>query len=456
MNCLNPPAHKLLLAEVERQFKSQKIEIQRDIVVKRLNNLANQQGTPASYVQLEGEITDIFPDFDPEVLKNAAKANSLAKTSTNSPKSRILPKIALIGGIVATGLVGLSGLVWLVNLPYPMIRRPVAKVAPLLLLPSYLSMDRNYREAIAHVEQADQLVNKATSAADIDLGSQKVKLAQANLDQLPVWFLGYEPVMLCQYMGCSWHFTFDEFAQARAQIGRMEARVFQETNALNDLKIADNGIQSAKQSYQSAPTPPQKQAAIANWKTHLDRLAQLPPNTLAGGMAVGKLASYKPEFEQIAGQIAGSTQTQTLIAVAQQYSSRAVALGKKNALTVAQWKQVETLWNNAIDRLNKVSETNPDYLAAQTHLANYVQQLGNIQTRKEEEAESLQILGKAKQQIQLLLSSQSAQPSRENQNQTTIQLQEIIDQLTQVKPHTTAYEQAQTLLKQAQAKLAEY
>ena len=56
-------------------------------------------------------------------------------------------------------------------------------------------MDRDYRQAIALVEQADQLVNQATSLADINLGQEKVNQAQKHLDALPVWFLGYEPQM---------------------------------------------------------------------------------------------------------------------------------------------------------------------------------------------------------------------------------------------------------------------
>ena len=88
--------------------------------------------------------------------------------------------------VAAAGVASLAGIIWLVNLPYPMIRRPVAKVAPILLLPSYISMDRHYREAISNVEEADQLVNRATSDADIQLGDEKVQLAQKNLDALPV------------------------------------------------------------------------------------------------------------------------------------------------------------------------------------------------------------------------------------------------------------------------------
>ncbi|MGF1459518.1 MAG: hypothetical protein ACFBSG_10880 [Leptolyngbyaceae cyanobacterium] len=50
-----------------------------------------------------------------------------------------------------------------------MIRWPVAKTLPIVLLPSYFSMDHHYRQAIANVTQADQLINQATSAQDIAL-----------------------------------------------------------------------------------------------------------------------------------------------------------------------------------------------------------------------------------------------------------------------------------------------
>ena len=90
-----------------------------------------------------------------------------------------------------------AGILWVVNLPYPMIRQPVAQAAPLLLLPSFMSMDRHYRGAIDSLEQADQLISKATSSADIERGGEKVKEAKKHLENLPVWFLGYYPQRYC-------------------------------------------------------------------------------------------------------------------------------------------------------------------------------------------------------------------------------------------------------------------
>ncbi|MFN6498842.1 MAG: hypothetical protein RMX65_017850 [Nostoc sp. DedQUE01] len=44
-------------------------------------------------------------------------------------------------------LIGIPvGVIWVANLPYAVIRRPVARNAPILLLPSYMSVDRHYRQ----------------------------------------------------------------------------------------------------------------------------------------------------------------------------------------------------------------------------------------------------------------------------------------------------------------------
>ncbi|WP_335104006.1 hypothetical protein [Nostoc sp.] len=73
-------------------------------------------------------------------------------------------------------LIGIPvGVIWVANQPYPAIRRPVMLHAPFLLLPSYISMDNHYREALVSVEQAEQLIEKATSPADLALGEQKLQ-----------------------------------------------------------------------------------------------------------------------------------------------------------------------------------------------------------------------------------------------------------------------------------------
>ncbi|WP_422602680.1 hypothetical protein [Anabaena lutea] len=160
-------------------------------------------------------------------------------------------------------MAGTAGVVWVVNLPYPMIRKPVAQVAPILLLPSFMSMDHHYRGAIDSLEQADQLVSQATSTADIELGGEKVKAAKKHLENLPVWFLGYYPQRYCSLFSCSWQFTLDEFEQARKRVARLDAVVFQDKNALIPLNEAKKSLLAAKLQYEQATNTKDREKAIA-------------------------------------------------------------------------------------------------------------------------------------------------------------------------------------------------
>jgi glutaredoxin 2 len=94
-------------------------------------------------------------------------------------------------------------------------------------------------------------------------------------------------------------FTLDEFKAARATVGRMEAKVFQEKNAMNQLQQSEALIERAKQDYQQANNSVAQQAAIAQWQTGIDQLIQLPPSTLAAEMAVPKLKVYNRDLERV-------------------------------------------------------------------------------------------------------------------------------------------------------------
>ncbi len=260
---LNASAYQILQAEIEKLTGKDPMKIlEKQLVLEELQNLRIQEGKPADLAELRKIVITTYPQFSQNVLQEAAKANQSSSTEANL-STNFGNLIKFIFLMMAAGL-GVTGLVALANLPYPMIRRPVAKVAPILLLPSYMSMDRNYREAIAYTEQADQLINNSTSAADIELGASKVKQAQANLDRLPVWFLGYEPQMYCRFFSCTWGFTYDEFEAARKLIGRMEAQIFQEQSALNQLVDAEAALTAAQQQYATANAK-EKQQAIAAW-----------------------------------------------------------------------------------------------------------------------------------------------------------------------------------------------
>jgi hypothetical protein len=503
MRRLNNRAFDILLNELDNCSTNDSLsQAEKKIVLKRLELLRKQDGSPASFEELREAVIDLFPHFKEKVLKQAAKANQPPGLFSKLKWAAIF-------------LAGSAGVVWVANLPYPMIRWPVARTAPILLLPSYMSMDYHYRQAIAQVEQADQLVNHATGSADFELGGKKVKEAQKHLDALPVWFLGYWPKYTFWF---GWQFTLDEFKVARANVGRMEAQLFQEKNAQARLTQAEQALNTAKQEYQKAQTTAEKQQASASWQTALDQLEQIPSETLAGEEATTKLKAYERDFAKVGGSTliaaarefaiqaekAGenptleweqvealwqeainrlkqvslqdpgyseaqkllaeyqaklgiaqakhkapdSTNSDKFIAAAKQFAFAAAKAGLNPPHTASQWQQVIKLWEQAIDQLQKIQVEDPTYVEAQKLLATYQTNLGTIQTRLQAEQDSIEALQTAKRQIQDFVASP---PS--DTNQWNSQLQGIINQLATVTAGTTSYQEAQQMQQFAQKRI---
>ena len=345
-------------------------------------------------------------------------------------------------------------MIWLVNLPFPMIRWPVAKTMPILLLPSFISMDYNYRQAIALVEQSDQLINKATAAADFDLGDTKAKQAQKHLDALPIWFLGYYPQTYCSFSGCTWRFTVDEFQAARKNIGRMDAQIFQQKNAFIELNQVEKTLNAAKQQYQQAKTAADRQKASGNWQSAIDQLNQIPAETLAGKTANQKLQAAERDFQAMGGIATGSVRADNLIEAAKEFALTAAVASQKPPHSAESWQKIADLWQAAIERLSQITFDNPGYLAAQTKLAEYQNNLGTTKIRLKAERESVEALSQAKSLFASLQNNVNS--PRQNFGYPLGQLQEIINQLESVKPGTTVYPESQKWLQSARKKQQEW
>ena len=497
---LNKRAHNTLLEEIQKCAAKNEIgKTEKYIVLKRLEKMRLEKGEPAKIDELRDVILDVYPQFSQKVLKKAAALNQPPNEFNKFVNQSIWMAIllAIPGGIL-----------WFVNLPYPMIRKPVAQKAPILLLPSFWTMDRSYRGAINSLEQAEQLLNKATSPADIERGSEKVKQANRNLNNLPVWFLGYYPQTYCSMFGCVWKFTFDEFKVARERVARLEAIAFQDVNALKPLKAAEQRIKKAKQEYQQAKNIQDREKAIAAWQTAINQLDLIPQQTLAGKTAIAQLKGYKQEFNNILvasfisvaqefnteAEKIKATQSQTASELWQQAVEYLNKIPKENpryfeaqkllvsyqvklktvtnskgtnyiqgakefALAAAQasqnpphraqtWGETAKLWQKAIRKLEKVTFEEPNYIEAQKLMAKYQITLGIVRTRQQMEIEAKQTLEQANRQIQNLIANPGANPQ-----QFKSQIQGIINRLRTVSAGTTAHKEAQRLLQSAYKKL---
>jgi hypothetical protein len=165
----------------------------------------------------------------------------------------------------------------------------------------------------------------------------------------------------------------------------MEAKVFQEKNAQIQLDAGEKALATAKQHYEQGKTEGDRKTAIASWQAALDRIEQVPIQTLAGQTSRTKLIAFKRDFEQVAAAIAGNTRTNTLIAAAQQYAFAADETAQNSRHTASQWQEIAGLWQEAIARLQKVGEDDPGYIDAQKLLVNYQTNLGKVRSRLQTE-----------------------------------------------------------------------
>lgn len=370
------------------------------------------------------------------------------------PPVKAKAKSGILGKLMgASILIGIPvGIVWVANLPYPMIRRPVAKTAPILLLPSYMNMDTNYRQAISSVEQAEQLIENPTSPADLDLGEQKVKTAQKNLNALPITFLNDFPEY--NYWWYDWRFNIYQFNSARTKVGQLEAKVFQEKNAQTLLTDNEQALNTAKSQYQAATTAADKQTAISSWRTAIAQLEQVPDQTLAGKTANAKIKNHQIDFKELVGLAAGNERVSTFIDSARQFSWKAAKEGQNPPHNVAKWEQIENLWEQAIAQLSEIkSDDLVGYAEAQKLRAEYSNNLGQVKIRQQAEQDSLRTLEQAQNRIESLLAVTPTTAESLDRNRTISKLQGIINDLEKVQNGTTSYLKAQELLLSAKNKL---
>ena len=433
---LNDSAFQILRSELLNCGSNNDIgRKERQVVAKRFEKLRREKGSPVTYEELLLLVVDVFPDFNQKAIRKAAKANQ---------PPGVFSDLKWVAIVVAS----IGGAIWLVNLPLPMIRKPVAENAPFLLLPSYIGMDKSYREAIDAISQADRLINQATSLEDINQGGVHIKQAQRSLNNLPTQLLGYYPKAYCGLSECTWQFTVDEFETARRQLARIDAKAFQEINASKSLSSAEETLQAAKQQYENAKNARDKQKAIAQMQTAMITLAQIPRQTLAGKKAQTIIAVFKPDLAKIIARDGKTGVSANLIEAAKVFAMQAAQASQNPPHPVYKWEQVEKLWLEAIKRLRNIDATNPNYLEAQKLLAKYQSNQGIIQTRLQAERESQRILTQAEAQIERFI----ANPPSEL-NQYKAQLQTIISKLKTVQSGTTSYKRAQELISSIQNQL---
>ncbi|WP_413163515.1 hypothetical protein ACL6C3_29260 [Capilliphycus salinus ALCB114379] len=431
MQRLGDRAFKILTQEINRGSPDNlAAELGRKIVMQRLEKLRSQEGEPLSYEELGQLVGDQFPDFSEPVLTQAAQAN----------RRPIVYQQVMRGSLI---FMGVMAFLWFVNLPFPLIRWPVSKTAPILLFPSYMNMNYHYGKAISTAEETKTLVDSATTIAEIDIGEEKIKTAYEHLERLPVWFLDFEPKFYCSLFKCSWNFTKKEYEETRQNIQQIEAKIIQEQYAHKRLNTAEAALSSARQEYQKLKSG--EREVIAAWQAAIDLFDQIPSDTLAGRQSENRSLTAQKDFEQKVDAATREKRGTTLIATAQQYAVQAVMVGQDPPHPVETWEQAVDLWEKAIRQLEKVSDDHSSYQEAQEKLSEYKSNLKAVKRRLNEEQESIAAMERANQLI-----SEWRELTRSSDLDFGVmnrKLANIIYTLEGVKPGTTVNAEAQDLLR---------
>jgi hypothetical protein len=445
MSRLNDHAWKILRAEVEKcAGKDALSKIEQKMVLEDLEKLRSQDGTPASQEELRKIIITTYPQFSQNSLSKAAKANR---------SGGVWGKIKFFSILGAGTIVALAAIGALTQTPTP---EPIAQNSDQFVknpqnkrwnlpnpLINFMSKEEHYRRAMGLAEQAERLIEEATSPADLVLGKQKLNQAKKHLARLPVsHYQVYQ-----HYLNHKGELRYkqrkvyqDQFSSVRAKVERLEAQIFQETQAQEQLDRAEQAINTAQQQYQQVQTT-ERSTILASWYTALNQLKEISSNTLAGKKAYTKLRNYEQEYQQFYG-----------IEAAKQFAFEAAKLGQNPPHTVDAWQKVEAQWEEAINRLEQFAARETASLEAQKLLATYKTNLGIVQMRRKTEEFSVNALQQAKGEIEYLLANTNEGSDR---NRMISKIQSIIYELQKVQTGTTAYKEAQELIQSAQKKLKE-
>lgn len=407
------------------------------------NSIPDPPPSPAMqrYMQLEAELKQSHQVLQTKPINQPKKSGGFKKFGK---------RLIWIGVLLGIPV----GILYVVNLPYPAIRQPVSKSAPLLLLPSNMAIDANFKKGQATVEEAKQLIEAPTSPADLDRGEIKLKDAKSALDAIPAWYVADWADYSRGYWGYDWRFSPAGLQGARIKAGQLEAKVFQEKNAQMSLTDAEREVAIAKVQLQQAASPVDKKVAVQNWQAAIDRLNQIPPETMAGRKAQQLVNTSTRDLQASAGLAIGNEKVVSLLGGAEEFAKKAAESGRNPPHSSDRWNEIASMWQEAIRQLEKISSTDTlGYAEAQRRLAEYRTSLSEVKVRLKNEQDSVQALDRANQKLTALWASLPKDAKDLNRNQAIASFMAINNDLEKIQSGTTVYLKAQEVKLQVQQQL---
>ncbi len=212
----------------------------------------------------------------------------------------------------------------------------------------------------------------------------------------------------------------------------------------------------AKAQFQQATTLIDKKVAVQNWQSAIDRLTQIPSQTMAGRKSQQLASNSIRDMQEMAGLAAGNAKVASVIGGAEEFAKKAAESGRNPPHSSDRWKEIESMWQQAIYRLENMKVSADDlqgYGEVQKRLAEYRSNLSEVRVRLKNEQDSIQALERANQNLAALWASLPKDGKNLNQNRAIGDFMSINNELEKIKDGTTVYLKAQEIKLQVQQQL---
>jgi len=398
MSRLSDRAFKIIQTEINRCYGDTPTEqLERVIMLARLENLKQQEGLPLTKVELWEAFSDISPAFDPKALKIAA--------SIDNPSP-------IIGASIGVGTVA-------------------------ILVGAAIGVE-NFSTGTAITNKSsdqdtpsqDIFTAKQTNASTAVPVSPKASLVskpqfvrQTTHTQPVVNTISKDAFETAKAFG--WQ------AALKSQNPPHSAQYWRETATL-----WAQAIELLDQVPKHSPNYTAAQAKKVVYQQNLETVQTLEQRSLT---VIGK-AKTTPEF---------SAPQEDKLTIAKRYGWQA-ALASQNAPHPAQkWAHISKLWQIAIQNLDQIDSQDALYAEAQEVKAQYLENLVVIRQRYQQEQNATQRL----QSLQATL-SEIEQSITLSDNVKKAQLNAIVYRLQSIPTSTVAYLQARSLIERTQVQIS--
>jgi hypothetical protein len=222
--------------------------------------------------------------------------------------------------------------------------------------------------------------------------------------------------------------------------------VFQEKNAQIALTNVENDLAIAKATFPKATSPIEKKLTVQNWQAAIDRLNQIPLQTMAGRKAQQLVSTSTRDLKAVSGIAGGNEKVFSLINGAEEFAKKAAESGRNPPHTSDRWNEISKMWQDAIDRLQQIpSDDLQGFTEAQKRLAEYKNNLSEVKVRLKNEQEAVQALDRANQNLTNLWAILPKEGKDLNKNLTYSKFKSVNDDLEKIKGGTTVYLKAQEI-----------